>query len=230
MIRAIYFDAVGTLIHPSPGAAEVYAEVGRRWGGRYSVEDIRQRFPAALQRQDAIDLAHDWATSEIREWRRWRDIVAEVLDDVPRLNVCFAELYVHFARPHAWTLAQDAEPLFEHLRQRGLTLGLASNYDQRLRSVVEGLPPWARLANVTISSEVGWRKPSAKFFEAVCRQAKLPPEQILYVGDDRVNDYDAARAAGLHALLVEPQSSSASGTILRLSELLELLSNPVQPA
>ena len=109
-------------------------------------------------------------------------------------------------------------------RSQGFTLGLASNYDHRLRSVVAGLPELAPLRHLAISSEIGWRKPAGEFFAAVCRMVELPPAQVLYVGDDPVNDYDGARAAGLAAVLFEPASQETyhrPGHIRQLTVLLE---------
>jgi len=85
------------------------------------------------------------------------------------------------------------------------------------------LAPLRTIQHVLISSEVGWRKPAAAFFAALCRQADAPPEAILYVGDDRANDYDGTRAAGLQALLVDPRGESDAESIRALSELPERL-------
>ena len=49
-VRAVFFDAVGTLIHPQPSAAAVYAAVGRRFGTRRTEEEIAARFPTAFAR------------------------------------------------------------------------------------------------------------------------------------------------------------------------------------
>ena len=48
-VRAVVFDAVGTVIHPDPPAAEVYVEVGRRFGSRLGMADIVGRFAAAFR-------------------------------------------------------------------------------------------------------------------------------------------------------------------------------------
>ena len=208
MIRAIYFDAVGTLIHPQPSAAEVYLEVGRRYGSPVSRATCLRRFQKAFRKQELIDNERGWTTSENRERQRWRNIVADVLGDVRDPEACFAELYQHFAKPQAWACAPGTEELLEDLKRQGYLLGLASNYDHRLHTVVAGLAPLRAIQHIVISSEVGWRKPASAFFAALCRQAKLPAAEILYVGDDRVNDYDGARAAGLQAVLVDPRQQT----------------------
>ena len=56
-VRAIFFDAVGTLIHPTPPASVVYEAVGRRHGSRLGPEAIDLRFRTAFYRQEEIDVS-----------------------------------------------------------------------------------------------------------------------------------------------------------------------------
>jgi putative hydrolase of the HAD superfamily len=202
-VRAVFFDAVGTVIHPEPPAAVVYAAVTQRLGGRLSADQIAARFRAAFARQEALDFADGLRTSAERERRRWRHIVGEVLHDVGDRERCFEELFAHFARPDAWRCAPEAGAVFAELEQRGYVLGMASNYDARLRGVVAAMPELRPLRHLVISSEVGWRKPAPEFFAALCERTGLGPAEILFVGDDRVNDYEGATAAGMHAVLIE---------------------------
>lgn len=219
-VQAIFFDAVGTLIFPDPAAAEVYAEIGRRHGSRLSVDVVRTRFAAAFAREEALDRAGRLQTSEDRERLRWQNIVVQVLDDVTDAAACFHELYEHFARPNAWHVDPNAALVMKKLKRRGYILGLASNYDHRLRAVVAGLPALADLQHLVISSEVGWRKPAPEFFAALCREVSLPPGSVLYVGDDPINDYQGARDFGMAALIVS--SSHPGGALRRIAEgLLE---------
>jgi putative hydrolase of the HAD superfamily len=206
MLRAIYFDAVGTLIHPQPGAGEVYFNVGRRHGSNLTCEQIGRRFRVAFKKQEAVDRRRGWQTDECREQQRWRDIVAEVLDDVRDPAACFAELYEHFAQARAWFCEPGIEMILDQLRAQRYQIGLASNYDHRLHAVLPGLKPLAAIDRLLISSEVGWRKPASEFFAAICDQADAAPDQVLYVGDDRINDYQGAIAAKLRAVLVAPST------------------------
>src|SRR5262245_6372010 len=118
-IRAVYFDAVGTLIHPEPSAARIYADTGRRFGSGYTQDQIARRFGRAFDRQEAIDRANGWKTSEARELERWQDIVREVLDDVADAGGCFEVLYAHFARVDSWRYESQAEALLLELGSRG---------------------------------------------------------------------------------------------------------------
>jgi putative hydrolase of the HAD superfamily len=221
-VRAVVLDAVGTLIVPEPPAPRVYAAVGGRYGSRLAPEVIAQRFAAAFRWQEAVDRAAGFRTSEPRELERWRYIVATVLDDVSDPEACFRELFEHFSRPDAWRCDPDAEAVLRELAGRGYTLAMASNYDRRLRRVAAGKPELQLLRHLVISSEVGWRKPAAGFFEALCRSLGHPADQILHVGDDPANDYEGAHAAGLHALLFDPNGEAPTG-VDRIRHLREFL-------
>jgi putative hydrolase of the HAD superfamily len=220
-IRAIFFDAVGTLIHPEPLVAAVYAAVARRHGSSRREDEIAVRFSAAFAREETWDREQGLRTSEAREVMRWRRIVAEVLDDVNDPEGCFEELYEHFAVPGNWSCSPDTREVLATLDKRGYFLGLASNYDRRLRRVVAGLAELRPIRQVVISSEVGWRKPAQEFYAALCASVAFSSDQVLLVGDDLVNDYEGAQAAGCPALLIDPTAITGEGqnSIKRLSEL-----------
>src|SRR5262245_19308323 len=169
-LRAVFFDAVDTLIHPYPPALEVYSVVGAKFHHFLDVEIIRTRFRQAFQLQNQEDLRNNWATSEEREVRRWREIVSHVFDDPS--DELFRTLWQHFAEPAAWALRPDTGQLLSQLSQPNLTLGLASNFDRRVHVVANGFPELAPLSVRIISSEIGWRKPSPRFFDALVQAAK----------------------------------------------------------
>jgi putative hydrolase of the HAD superfamily len=220
--RAVFFDAVGTVLHPEPAAAQVYAAVGQRHGSRLTAPEIARRFRDAFLRQELHDRTAGLRTSEARERERWRQIVAEVLDDVSDPGDCFRSLYEHFARPEAWRCTPGTAEVLRSLSGRGILLGLASNYDRRLRRVVRGLPELRPISALVISSEVGWRKPAPPFFTGLCQLVRLLPAQILFVGDDRENDYLGATANQLRAVLFDPGEQEVDASVARIKRLADL--------
>jgi putative hydrolase of the HAD superfamily len=222
-VRAVFFDAVGTLIHPDPPAPAVYAAVGRRYGSRLAEAEIANRFRAAFCGTLAEDEANGLRTDEARERHRWQEIVAAVLNDVTDGSACFQELLAHFAQPEAWACTPGVGSVLADLARRGYRLGAASNYDARLRGVMAGLPELAALREVVLSAEVGWRKPAPEFFAALRRQTGLAPGEIALVGDDLVNDCEGGRAAGLAVVLFDPRGREPGGMWPRVTRLDELL-------
>lgn len=222
-VRAVFFDAVGTLLFPEPPAAEIYARVAARHGLAISVHEVRARFLDAFRAEEEADRAAGWVTSEEREVQRWRRIVADSLAGVRDFEACFDELFHHFACPDAWRLDPQTASVLDQLRVRGLQVGIGSNYDARLLSVVDGIPSLAPLRDrVVFSARVGCRKPSLRFFREVIRVAGSEPGEILFVGDDVENDFEGAKRAGLKAVLLAPRAENQKVAGVRnLRELLE---------
>ena len=221
-IRAVAFDAVGTLIFPNPGAATVYAEAAERQGFAVNPADIGPKLWAQFRVEEEADRVAGWITSEAREERRWRSIVFAALPGAT--EELFRELYLHFSQPTAWSVPPVAAELLAELQRRGFVLGLASNYDSRLASVVAGNLSLAPVRDrLVISSLVGVRKPGLGFFTAgVLPTMGVPAAQILFVGDDHENDYLGATAAGLRAVLLDPKGKhpEVKERVAGLAELL----------
>ncbi len=229
-VRAVFFDAVGTVLFPHPGAPQVYAETAAAFGLPADPAEVLAKFKAAFRREEEADRAAGWVTSEQREEDRWRAIVAESLPGAPA--GVFERLYGHFAKPDAWRVPDGLAAVLDDLAGRGLVLGLASNYDSRLESVLAGRPELARLrGRVVISSLVGVRKPGARFFAEVRDRAGCEPGEILFVGDDVENDYEGATAAGFRAVLLDPAGRwpQVPRRVARLDELLSGLIFPLPP-
>lgn len=221
----IAFDAVGTLIHADPPVADVYHVIGRRHGSQLARAEVARRFRKVLglRSRSAVPTC-----SEIGELEFWRSVVADVLPDVMDARACFQELHDWFARPSAWTCYADAAPALTTLAQHGYRLALASNFDARLHSVRRGLTELAPIDACVVSSEAGWRKPHAGFFERLASTCGCPPQQILMVGDDLDADVRAAEAALLRAVLLDRDRASGTPaphklTIGSLSELPRLV-------
>jgi len=222
-VRCCLFDAVGTLIRPRPPVGVAYHEAARRYGCSLSGEEIGARFRLAFRRQESLDAAaNGGATDEARERRRWQTIVAEVFDDLADTTALFDDLWSHFADPRHWRLFDDVAETWRALAAKGIRLGVASNFDARLRGVCAGLPPLDRCSSLFVSSELGVRKPSPDFFRRIERALGLPSEQIALVGDDWNNDYLAAQAAGWRAIYLDrgSQPPATAGPIQSLRALI----------
>ncbi len=206
-IHGIVFDAVGTLIEPSPSVAVVYAQAAARQGIQVELSDVKVRFHRYFRNDEIDDLRGPLATDEMLERRRWRRIVANVLPDLPDGDRGFEELWQHFGDPESWRLFADVAPTINALEAAGVPVRIASNFDQRLRAVVAGFPELeGRVEPLVISSEVGFRKPHETFYLAACASLRLSPDQVLYVGDDPENDVRGPRRAGLWGLLLDRES------------------------
>jgi len=220
-IRAVAFDAVGTVILPNPGAAFVYERIAAAHGVAVDAAAIGPRLWDRYRIEEGIDRASGWITGEARERERWGNIVrAAIPEATPEL---FEELFQHFAKPSAWAVIDGVGETLRELESRGLILALASNYDRRLESVVAGHPELAPLRRVVISSVVGIRKPGHGFFrDGVLPALGCPADEVLFVGDDFENDYLGSQSARMRPLLFDPKGLG-EGRVERIASMAELL-------
>lgn len=224
--KLVLFDAVGTLIEPQPNSVVVYHQVAEHLGLNASQEQIASRFGPAFGRQESLDeKTHGWITSESREADRWQEIIRDVFEEASDTKPLFDALWEHFAQPQSWSVFEDAEPAFAALRQRDIRWGIASNFDTRLRKIVNQSEELTDCWEVFISSEIGWRKPSEGFFRHIQAVSRLSQNELLLVGDHIKNDYQGATQAGWNCLIVDrsgryPDLPTMS-SLAQLSEFLD---------
>ena len=221
-VDGIVLDAVGTLINPSPSVASVYAATAARQGLIVEEAEVRRRFGLHFRNDEVDEQLGPMATDDAIEFRRWRRIVANVLPDLPDLDRGFDELWDHFGRPEAWRCFPDVGPGLKLIREAGIPVRVASNFDGRLRAVAAGLPELAGFVDtLVISSEVGYRKPHPAIYAAACAGLGLPPTRVLSVGDDPENDVHGAERAGLRGALLDREGRKPGG-VEAFSDLLAL--------
>lgn len=212
-IRAVTFDAGGTLLRPAQAVGETYARVAREFGLREaSSAELEESFQREWRCKGEFDYSQE----------AWYALVRRTFgphaDKLP--DAFYPALYEEFARPEAWQLFDDVLPALDELASLGLPLGIISNWDNRLRPLLASFKLTGFFEVIIPSCEVAFNKPSPVIFEMAIRQLGLPPEQILHVGDHYLEDVEGARAAGLQALhLVRGAMHKTAGQITSLLEL-----------
>jgi putative hydrolase of the HAD superfamily len=140
-IRAIFFDAAGTLIKPSRRVGESYALVAEKYGMKVSPAALADRFricfdvapPLAFPGAAAAAIA----TLE-RDW--WKQLVWRIFEPwrpFERFEDYFAELFEYFARAESWALYPEVPETLSALKARSLIVDVISNFDSRLVKILE---------------------------------------------------------------------------------------------
>ncbi len=179
---------------------EHYALVGRELGLNLEADKLDRAFHSAWKRtppREAIDSPRE---DDDKEW--WRALVDLVLDEAaPSLGELdrdnfFEIAYEHFAEAGVWELYPEVVEVLEQLHSR-FQLAVVSNFDGRLRVILERLGVSKYFRHVFVSSELGADKPDSEIFRRALRYVDLVPNEVLHVGDDPERDWKAASAAGL---------------------------------
>jgi putative hydrolase of the HAD superfamily len=126
-----------------------------------------------------------------------------------------------------WVLYPETLSVIGELKSKGYELGIISNFDTRLFSILSELSLRECFDSITISSLARAAKPARQIFEYALSQHVIDPEEALHVGDSVREDWEGARQANLHALLMdrEKEDSTRADCIRDLTELPSILSH-----
>ena len=213
-IRGVTFDVGGTLMDPWPSVGHVYADVAARHG--FTGLD-----PGKLTRQ----FNRAWGSKTSFDYTRsaWAEVVSKTFDqqsEPGKQMPFFDDLYEQFAEPNVWRIYDDVLPAIEMLIERGVELGIVSNWDERLRPLLRKLKLDRYFRVISISQEIGFYKPSPVIFQEAARKFTCPASSVLHIGDSEMEDVHGARAAGLQPLLLDRRKSNVTpGAISSLREL-----------
>ncbi|MGH6801330.1 MAG: HAD-IA family hydrolase [Methylocella sp.] len=227
-IKAIFFDAAGTLIKPSRPVGQSYAVIAEKYGMSISPADINERFRICFAASPPLAfsaLSADPVEQLERQW--WRQVVRQVFapwDRFERFDEYFAELFSYFAQPGAWTLYTEVNETLAALKNRGLLLAVISNFDSRLIGILDGLGVAHWFEDIFISSRIGHAKPAREIFQAALARHTLAPHEAMHVGDSEECDLRGAGNAGVKGILIDRTLNLSQQEFVRIKNLGEILS------
>jgi len=205
-IRAIVFDAGGTLIYPIDPIGETYARFASRYGVKLPIVATTAAFHEAMKSCAPRAKGTIPNNGDDRIW--WKQVVRRSLSeqafiDKAAFEKFFEEVYLHYAKPEAWGVYPEVFEVLEALRDRVTNLSILSNWDGRLHPVLDGNGLGEFLSHRFISAELGWEKPDPAIYRHVADVLRLQPHSLLCVGDSPRNDVEAPRKAGWQSVQIE---------------------------
>ncbi len=148
-----------------------------------------------------------------REW--WHYIVKNVIEmdfahkKLPPLPETVVdrisnEMFDQFSNAFYWKKNENCDMVLEKLKEKGVKLGIISNFDERLFEIIENLHIANHFEFVCIpANSKGHFKPQREIFLEAFKKTRLDDKnQMLHVGDDLKLDYHAAHAFGCKSLLI----------------------------
>jgi len=200
----VLFDAAETLFTTRGTVGEIYGEVAQRYGSHSTATEIQAAFIRQFRHSGPL------TTDNEKQW--WKDVVHRVFADVGMVSDFdrfFDDVYEQFRDGRGWRLFPETMEVLEELRRLQYKLGVISNFDSRVYSVMKSLQILSHFDTVTISSETGFAKPHPEIFKAAVRAAGVPANRILFIGDNLSDDARAGASAGLHTVLIDRNGRNA---------------------
>ncbi|VDK50108.1 unnamed protein product [Anisakis simplex] len=206
-IRLLTLDATNTVIGIPKSVGGAYADFARRFGVHCDADALTTAFMKNFKLLSVQKPCYGFGKDGSFAW--WSEIIRNCFEDVnvttkfENFDDFSKQLFNHFCTTEPWQLI-DAEAS-EHLtriRSKGVHIGVISNFDSRLRSVLEQFKLVGLIDLLLLSGEIGIEKPDPRIFQLAANRFQLDSTaQMVHIGDNVKKDYDGARAAGANALL-----------------------------
>ncbi|MBD2176823.1 HAD-IA family hydrolase [Pseudanabaena sp. FACHB-1998] len=234
--KIIYLDAVGTLFGVKGSVGDQYAIVAQDFGVSLDSELINQSFYKSFQAAPRMAFPSlPQSDIPVAEYEWWYALAKQTfgqtgdLTKFENFDVFFQSLYAYFATDKPWFVYEDTKFALDTWKKQGIILGLLSNFDSRLYSVVKTLELETYFDSITISTEAGSAKPDRKIFETALKKHSLQhsPDLAWHIGDSFSEDYQGAISLGINAFWLnrdraisnDPQKQAAQ-SINKLTDLL----------
>ncbi len=225
--KAVFFDVGGTLLRVHPSVGEVYARYARSYGFSGSPEEVEAQFRRQWQAIGGIESLGRQSGLTV-ERKFWRDLVFQVFEHFGGLEdfeTYFDQIYEAFRKKDNWRVYEDVlqSSVLKKLQQRGVILGIISNWDSRLPETLDDIGLAHHFDFILASTVVGSAKPDRKIFEAALRQSGVGSDQACHIGDEPNTDIKGAQNAGLDAILVDRQGRHKETQVTTVQSFLELV-------
>ncbi len=218
-VRAVLFDAGGTLIHVDG------ARVCRAAGVAYEDAAFRRAEADAVAAVRALVLEHPGSRDAERIPLYFDTLLSGLgLDESAERRRAAVEVAGEHRRSNLWSRrAEGSLETLGSLRRRGYRVAVVSNADGRVRGLLDAAGFTPHLEFVVDSAEIGVEKPDARIFHAATDRLGLPPSACAYVGDIYEIDVVGAERAGLAPILIgEGPAPEGTRRVPVLSTLLSL--------
>lgn len=202
---AVLFDAGATLLHADPPVEDVYIRAFREDGataGRGEILAALGRTWADVRAKKFVD-RYGGIVGERAFWQAFVERARSYIDGGAVSPACFQKMVDHFLEPRSWSVYPDVRGALADLRSSGIPLAIVSNWDSTLPSLLEAHGLAESFSAVCVSAIEATGKPGLEIFHRACAKLGVSPADAVHVGDSIEEDFEAARRAGLTAVLLD---------------------------
>jgi putative hydrolase of the HAD superfamily len=230
MIEAVFFDAGETLLSPQPSWSELSARVLQQRGHDVTTELLREAWRHGGQHfLNAADEGFMFSVSAEDSHHFWTSLYHDMLDFLGIDDDVAAEvLYKTFSDPTNYALFEDALPAVTALKERGLKIGIISNFESWLRKMLAGMDVLDLFDVIAISGDLNLEKPDPRIFKWAMGEAGVDAPSSMHVGDSPNFDAQPAHELGMVGVLLDrhgrwTDTEAEYTQISTLGEILDLV-------
>jgi HAD superfamily hydrolase (TIGR01549 family) len=167
------------------------------------------RLPEVTAAQAGRDLSAVKHRAAMYAWWRHVDFIRGAEDAA----------YATLQAPDSWVPFPDTEPVLRALRDKGIRVGIVSDFAWDLRVHLDHHGLGDLVGACVISYQLGKEKPAPELFSSACEQLGVEPKATLMVGDNATRDGGAA-AIGLRAYIVPARPGTGERGLAHVLDFL----------
>ncbi len=207
MIKAVFFDLFYTLVRYDPPREELQAKALKDFGidipsealsgpffiaDEFIYQEIARKPLSQRSEEDKISLYVQYMRILLQEARidASEHLILSILKKMKQYDMNLA-------------LYDDVMPALSNLKASGLILGLISNIDRNMTSLLNELGLSSLLQVVVTSNQLGFYKPQPEIFQEALRKGKVEASEAIYVGDQYQIDVVGANKVGMKGILLD---------------------------
>ncbi len=230
-IKKIYLDVGDTLLYLNVPPGSIYLDILKKNG---YIQDTVE--PSLLKNafSKAWSEMNEKSDTSYRDRYRihrdgkdgwWKELIHVFLKIVngEDLNLptdaVYQEIFQKFDDETLWKIEPTFFELLERTEKAGISLGIISNWDLRLRGLLERKNLTKYFSPILISAEFGYEKPSELIFKEAEKLSNCKAEELVYVGDKPELDYYTPHLLGWRAFIIRNEAVPNIPTIRTLSEI-----------
>jgi putative hydrolase of the HAD superfamily len=223
-VRTVFFDAGNTLLY-----LDLAWIVERLSADGWDITEDRLFYGQSVASFEATRLAllKKYPTDSDRHVPYFARLLE--LAGIPKAFAgdCVKQILAEHRRRNLWRYVPEyIAPTLRELNNRGYMLGVISNSDGRIRSLLDEHDLASYFTCIIDSAVIGAEKPGGEIFRHALDAAETDAEKCVYVGDIYAVDVVGAEAAGIAGVLIDPLSLHEQFDcvkIKRLGDLVRLL-------
>lgn len=233
-IQAVFFDVGFTLLDPHPTFPAAVRDILARNGIEVELACLESALPNAEAQFVQMARAEPLTWSDERAIGRiWSVYFRQLLEpclgsDEAALQASTQVVLEGFDEGRAYALYPDVLPALHALRERGLKLGVISDWGVSLSLILRHFDLPRYFDFTVISATARLAKPDPALFRLALERADVTADYVLHVGDSYIRDALGARLAGITPALIDRTRLLSEGVpdcplVYDLLELLDLL-------
>jgi HAD superfamily hydrolase (TIGR01549 family) len=211
-ISAILFDLDGTIRHSRPRGIDIFHKLAFDLGVSFDDEVKKQaerwthKYFAMSDAMQEDSLSTGGSLSGefwLKYTRRHLERLGAPQDYLQELSIIITEKMDLSYQPESY-ISDDVMPALKILKGSGFTLGLITNRNQSITTLLAEHELDGIFDIILTAGEVGYWKPDPRIFYYALQVLKLDAGRAVYIGDNYFADVLGSRAAGLTPILFDP--------------------------